>query len=119
MASQEELDRLQQIRDLERELAGIRSETLNDVRDISNFLSDSAQSLELERAQRTQIRSISRQINKIAQESYTISLRELGTSKNVNKIQKDREALNKKITALSQLQLTLSNSENEIGRAHV
>jgi hypothetical protein len=113
MASQEELDRLQQIRDLERELAGIRSETLNDVRDISNFLSDSAQSLELERAQRTQIRSISRQINKIAQESYTISLRELGTSKNVNKIQKDREALNKKITALSQLQLTLSNSENE------
>ena len=40
MASQEELDRLKEIRDLERELAGIRSETLNDVRDISNFLSD-------------------------------------------------------------------------------
>ena len=39
MASQEELDRLKEIRELERELAGIRSETLNDVRDMSNFLS--------------------------------------------------------------------------------
>jgi hypothetical protein len=113
MASQEELDRLKEIRDLERELAGIRSETLNDVRDISNFLSDSAQSLDLERAEKTQIRSISRQINKIAQESYTISLSELGTSKNLAKIQSDRESLQKKIASLTQLQETLSKSENE------
>jgi len=113
MASQEELDRLKEIRDLERELAGIRSETLNDVRDISNFLSDSAQSLDLEKAEKTQIRSISRQINKIAQESYTISLSELGTSKNLAKIQSDRESLQKKIASLTQLQETLSKSENE------
>jgi len=113
MASQEELDRLKEIRDLERELAGIRSETLNDVRDMSNFLSDSAASLKLQVAERNQIRSISRQINKIAQESYTISLSELGTSKNLAKIQGDRESLQKKITSLTQLQDTLSQSENE------
>jgi hypothetical protein len=113
MASQEELDRLKELRDLERELAGIRSDTLNDVRDMSNFLSDSAASLKLQVAERNQIRSISRQINKIAQESYTISLSELGTSKNLAKIQGDRESLQKKITSLTQLQETLSKSEDE------
>jgi hypothetical protein len=113
MASQEELDRLKELRDLERELAGIRSDTLNDVRDMSNFLSDSAASLKLQVAERNQIRSISRQINKIAQESYTISLSELGTSKNLAKIQGDRESLQKKIASLTQLQETLSKSENE------
>ena len=103
MASQEELDRLKEIRDLERDLAGIRSGTLNDVRDMSNFLSDSASSLTLEKAERNQIRSIARQINKVAQESYTISLSELGTSKNLSKIQKDRSSLESKIVSLNQL----------------
>ena len=112
MASQEELDRLKEIRELERELAGIRSDTLNDVRDMSNFLSDSASALKLEAAQRNQIRSLARQINKVAQESYTISLSEIGTSQNLAKIQKDRESLQKKITALSQIQKTFSRSEN-------
>ena len=112
MASQEELDRLKEIRELERELAGIRSDTLNDVRDMSNFLSDSASALKLEAAQRNQIRSLARQINKVAQESYTISLSEIGTSQNLAKIQKDRESLQKKITALSQIQNTFSESEN-------
>ena len=112
MASQEELDRAKEIRELERELAGIRSDTLNDVRDMSNFLSDSASALKLEAAQRNQIRSLARQINKVAQESYTISLSEIGTSQNLAKIQKDRESLQKKITALSQIQKTFSESEN-------
>jgi hypothetical protein len=112
MASQEELDRLKEIRELERELAGIRSDTLNDVRDMSNFLSDSASALKLEAAQHNQIRSLARQINKVAQESYTISLSEIGTSQNLAKIQKDRESLQKKITALSQIQKTFSESEN-------
>jgi len=113
MASQEELDRIKQIRDLERELAGIRAETLNDVRDMSNFLSDSATALQLERAERNQIRSLARQINKIAQESYTISLNELGTSKNIAKIQKDRTALENKIILLNNLKNTLSKKGNE------
>jgi hypothetical protein len=114
MASQEELDRLQQIRDLERELAGIRSETLNEVRDMSNFLSDSATSLQLERAERNQIRSIARQINKIAQESYTISLNELGTSNNLAKIQKDRNSLENKLLSLNQLKNKLLEDGGEI-----
>ena len=116
MASQEELDRLKEIRELERELAGIRSETLNDVRDMSNFLSDSASSLKLEVAERNQIRSIARQINKVAQESYTISLNELGTSQNLAKIQKDREGLENKIISLNQLKNKLieDGGENQI-----
>ena len=83
MATQDEIRRAKELLELEKELAGIRSETLNDVRDISNFLADSATSLEIEKAQRTQIRSITRDINKIAQNSYTISISELGTSKNI------------------------------------
>lgn len=114
MASQEELDRLKEIRDIERELAGIRSDTLNDVRDMSNFLSDSASQLRNERAERNQIRSIARQINKIAQESYTISQKELGTSKNLAKIQKDKESLNKKLASLAQLQNKLAAEGGEI-----
>ena len=113
MASQEELDRLKEIRDLERDLAGIRSDTLNDVRDMSNFLSDSASSLKLEKAERTQIRSIARQINKVAQESYTISLSELGTSKNLAKIQKDRSSLENKILSLNQLKNKLIKDGGE------
>ena len=113
MASQEELDRLKEIRDLERDLAGIRSDTLNDVRDMSNFLSDSASSLTLEKAERNQIRSIARQINKVAQESYTISLSELGTSKNLAKIQKDRSSLENKILSLNQLKNKLIKDGGE------
>jgi len=114
MASQEELDRLKEIRDIERELAGIRSDTLNDVRDMSNFLSDSASQLKTERAERNQIRSIARQINKTAQESYTISQKELGTSKNLAKIQKDKESLNKKLASLAQIQNKLAADGGEI-----
>ena len=116
MASQEELDRLKEIRDIERELAGIRSDTLNDVRDMSNFLSDSASKLTTERAERNQIRSIARQINKAAQESYTISQKELGTSKNLAKIQKDKSDLSKKIASLNQIQNKLLADGGEIQR---
>ena len=114
MASQEELDRLKEIRAIESELAGIRSETLNDVRDMSNFLSDAASELKLERAERNQIRSIARQINKTAQESYTISQKELGTSKNLSKIQRDKESLSKKLASLAQIQNKLADDGGEI-----
>ncbi len=114
MATPEELERAKEILEIERNLAGIRSETLNDVRDISNFLADSATSLEIEKAQRTQIRSITRDINKIAQNSYTISISELGTSKNINQVLKDRDTLEKRLASLEQLKNDLQKNGGEI-----
>jgi hypoxanthine-guanine phosphoribosyltransferase len=81
MASQEELDREQELLRLTQQRAGIQEDILEDVRDIGNTISTQLQNLKFERAERTEIRSLTREINKTATENYNISLKELGSQK--------------------------------------
>ena len=104
MASQEELDREQELLRLTQQRAGIQEDILEDVRDIGNTITTQLQNLKFERAERTEIRSLVREINKSATENYNTTLKELGSQRQLTKIQKDRANLDKQLLSLQNLQ---------------
>tara|TARA_R110001592_G_scaffold188300_1_gene433389 strand:- start:74 stop:2254 length:2181 start_codon:yes stop_codon:yes gene_type:complete len=113
MASQEELDRAREIRDIESDRVGISSELLQDLRDSSNAVSDRISQLKFEKQEKGDIRSITRDLNNIAKDNFTLGLKELGTGKNLAKIQKDQVKLQSSIFAASQLRDQFSESTVE------
>jgi len=113
MASQEELDRAREIRDIESDRVGISSELLQNLRDSSNAVSDQVSQLKFEKQEKGDIRSITRDLNKIAKDNFTLGLKELGTGKNIAKIQKDQAKLQSSILAASQLRDQFSESTVE------
>jgi hypothetical protein len=113
MASQEELDREQELLRLTQQRAGIQEDILEDVRDIGNTISTQLQNLKFEKSERTEIRSLTREINKTATENYNTSLKELGSQKQLAKLAKDRENLNKQLLSLSNLQEKFSKGRTQ------
>ena len=114
MATQEELNNQRDLNEgkreevtLEQELirilaqrSGISSEILNDQQDISDVLKDQIKQYSFQNTQKQLLRSIDRDINKIAIDNYSISLKELGTAKNLAQLSKDKEKLDKNLTLL-------------------
>ena len=113
MATQDELNSVKELIDLEKELAGIRAEALEDQRSIANALQDSVAALQFERTERNEIRSISKQISKIASESYAISVEDLGQQKNIADIQKKQTTLQQKLNILSNIRSDLEKGDLE------
>jgi len=116
MASQEELDREQELLRLIQQRAGIQDEILDDVRDIGNVLLDQIKTISFEKRERTEIRSLVREINKTATENYNVTLKELGSQKQLAKLEKDKVSLNEKLLSLTNLQTkfsTLSGKDNQ------
>ena len=103
MASQEELDREKDLLRLIQQRVGIQEDILEDVRDIGNVISDQLKNLKFERSERTEIRSLVREINKSATENYNTTLKELGSQRQLTKIQKDRVNLDKQLLSLQNL----------------
>ena len=125
MATQDAIRRAKELLDLEKELAGIRAETLEDQRSNANALQDSVAALKFERTERNEIRSISKQISRIASEAYAISVDDLGDKAIINFSEPiDSSLLSIKGTNLSKLKAssligdnidsTTKNSENLI-----
>jgi hypothetical protein len=104
MASQEELDREQELIRLTQQRAGIQEDILEDVRDIGNVISDQLKNLKFERQERTEIRSLVREVNKTASENYNTTLKDLGSQKQLAKIAKDRNNLATQLLSLQNLQ---------------
>ena len=104
MASQEELDREQELIRLTQQRAGIQEDILEDVRDIGNVISDQLKNLKFERQERTEIRSLVREVNKTASENYNTTLKDLGSQKQLAKIAKDRNNLATQLISLQNLQ---------------
>ncbi len=116
MATQDEIRRAKELLELEKELAGIRAETLEDQRSIANALQDSVAALQFEKTERNEIRSISKQISRIASEAYAISVDDLGAQKNIANIQKQQSTLQQKLNILANIRSDLeskSSQENE------
>lgn len=113
MASQEELDREQELLRLTQQRAGIQEDILEDVRSIGNTISTQLENLKFEKAERTEIRSLTREINKAASENYNTSLKELGSQKQLAKVSKDRENLTRKLLSLNNLQEKFSKGITE------
>ena len=108
MASQEELDRARELNELESQRRGISEENLDSLRSASNVIQDQLRFLKFEKSERSEIRSITRDLNKIANDSYNLTLKDLGTQKTNDKLSKDRESVTKKINGLLNLRRSLS-----------
>jgi hypothetical protein len=107
MASNEDLretnDLLRQQNELLKQRSGIQENTLDEARDFANLISDQTKQIQFQISEKRQLRSISSQINKISQESFEITENELGTSKGLNTIIKNRLNLSKNLIGLESL----------------
>ena len=108
MASQEELDRAKELNEIESQRRGISEENLDNLRSASNVLQDQLTFLKFEKTERSEIRSITKDLNKIASSNYSLTLKELGTQKTNDKLGKDRESVTKRINSLLNLRKSLS-----------
>jgi len=109
MASEEELRRERELNDLLNRKAGINQEIVNDLQDQTNVLNDQIRLLKFEKAERSQIRSLTREVNKIASDNYNITVGELGIQKNISKTKKDQLKLSKDLNSFTRLRNKLVN----------
>ena len=84
--------------------AGIDSDILSDQQDIANVLKDQIKSLKFQVSEKSLIRKITSDINKISEKGYSLGQEELGTAKGIEKLQKDRLGLEQKIRLIKQQQ---------------
>jgi hypothetical protein len=130
MASQEELNRQNQLNNekseqlsLEKELiavlarrAGIDSNILSNQQDISNVLKDQTKFLRFQNAERTLLTNLTTKINNIARDSYSLSKDQLGLEKTNNKLIKDRQTLEASLVLLDQQQVKFSKENDELSK---
>jgi RNA polymerase-binding transcription factor DksA len=81
MASEEDLRRERELEQIMQRRAGINTKIVDDLQDMSNVLNNRVQLLQFQKAEKTQIRSLTREVNKIASENYNITAGELGLTK--------------------------------------
>jgi len=116
MATPEDLRIQEEINRLERERAGISQDNLERQQNISNFLQQQLTLLRFEKAEKAEIRSLTRQLNKVAAESAAITLDELGSTKSLAKIQKDRQKVDQALVRLVNQRNKFANKEGEANR---
>ena len=89
---------------IQSQASGINSEILNDQQDIANVLQDQVKQLKFQVSEKSLIRKLTSDINKIAEKGYALGKEDLGTQKGIEKLQKDRLALEQKIRLIRQQQ---------------
>jgi hypothetical protein len=109
MASEEELRRERELNDLFSRRAGINRDIVDDLQDQTNVLNDQIRLLKFEKSERSQIRSLTREVNKIASDNYNITVGELGVQKNISKTKKDQLKLSKDLNSFTRLRNKLVN----------
>jgi hypothetical protein len=93
----------QDLIDLLNRRRGIEEASLDDARDLANFLQAQTRELKFQIAEKTSLRSVSRDIVKIATQAYTIQDKELGTAKGLKDLTKQQLDLTKNINVLNSL----------------
>jgi hypothetical protein len=82
---------------------GIEEASLDDARDLANFLQAQTREIKFQIAEKTSLRSVSRDIVKIATQAFNIQDKELGTTKGLKDLAKQRLALEQNILTLTTL----------------
>lgn len=113
MATEEELNNARDLRDIEEDRLGISGQLLESIREANNVTLENVRNLSLQRQEKQDIRDISRSINKIAKDSFSLTAKDLGSTKNLAKIQKDQVNLQAKIALSKNIIKTLSESNSE------
>jgi uncharacterized protein YunC (DUF1805 family) len=80
---------------------GIDGESLKDQQDINNVIADQTKQMQFQASEKKLIKSLSSQISKIAQETYSLNREELGLSKTNNSLTKQQLSLDKNIQLLT------------------
>jgi hypothetical protein len=93
----------QDLIDLLNRRRGIEEASLDDARDLANFLQAQTKELKFQLAEKNSIRSVSRDIVKIATQAFNIQDKELGTTKGLKDLAKQRLALEQNILTLTTL----------------
>lgn len=101
MEDQDRLSLEQELLDLLKKRQGIQRDTLEDSRDFANVLQSQTKEIKEQVVQRNKIRSLSREVVRQAEELYSITKDELGTTKNINDLAKRRQDLEKNQIQLS------------------
>jgi hypothetical protein len=109
MASEEDLRRERDLEQIMQRRAGINTQIVDDLQDQTNVLNEQIRLLKFEKSERTQIRSLTREVNKIASDNYNITAGELGLQKNISKIRKDQLQLSKDLNSFVRLRNKLVN----------
>jgi hypothetical protein len=116
MASEEDLRRERELEQIMQRRAGINSKIVDDLQDMSNVLNSQVQLLQFQKAEKTQIRSLTREANKLASEGFNITAGELGLQKNIAQITKDQLTVSKNISSLNRLKNKfLEDGKNLVG----
>jgi hypothetical protein len=93
----------QDLIDLLNRRRGIEEASLDDARDLANFLQAQTKELKSQLTERNSIRSVSRDIVRIATQTFNIQDKELGTLKGIKDLSKQRQLLEQSILTLSSL----------------
>jgi hypothetical protein len=93
----------QDLIDLLNRRRGIEEASLDDARDLANFLQTQTRELKSQLAEKNSIRSVSRDIVKIATQAFNIQDKELGTLKGIKDLSKQQQLLEQSILTLSSL----------------
>jgi len=101
MASEEELRRERELNELLSSRVGTTRETTDLIQDQTSAIQDQARALENDRSRRLEINNLTRQLNKVASDNYSITAGELGLLKTSQKLRKDRLQIDKVIYNLS------------------
>lgn len=114
MEDQDRLSLEQELLDLLKKRQGIQRDTLEDSRDFANVLQSQTKEIKEQIVQRNKIRSLSRDIVKQAEDLYSVTKDELGTTKNLADLAKKRQDLEKTQIQLSSFLNTIKTGNAEI-----
>ena len=110
----EELERERQLNELLSQRAGISEDLVDKQQDVTNALLDQVKNLDTQKAQQTEIRSLTRSLARSAQESFTISQKQLGTSKAQTALEKRQNDLSEKGAAILRLKNQQLSANEEL-----
>jgi hypothetical protein len=114
MEDQDRLSLEQELLDLLKKRQGIQRDTLEDSRDFANVLQSQTKEIKEQIVQRNRIRSLSRDIVKQAEDLYSVTKDELGTTKSITDLAKKRQDLERTQIQLSSFLNTIKTGNAEI-----
>jgi hypothetical protein len=95
---------------------GIGESILDDSRDLANVLRDQTKYVQFQVSEKNKLRSLGREIVKIADQTYAIDRKELGTQKGIADLAKQRQTLEKSLFTLSSLKNKIHTDDRELNR---
>jgi hypothetical protein len=95
---------------------GIGESILDDSRDLANVLRDQTKSVQFQIIEKNKLRSIGREIVKIADQTYVIDKKDLGTQKGIADLIQQRQILEKSLYTLSSLKNKIYTEDRELNR---